>query len=197
MNPLTMLSLISQGHNIELENNALIIIQEATLAQYEQLANEDLKLEFDGVCIYIHSPASYRHEKTAFNLLQQLEAYFQKNASLGDDIGSHFSVKLPSGKRVEPDILIIPPNSVSATDSVFEGVPSLIIEILSPSTREYDLEKKKEWYFEAKVNEILFLDFENDFHFILYRLNPNGTYREIKSQTEAKICTFPQLNLYY
>ncbi|MHA1652169.1 MAG: Uma2 family endonuclease [Candidatus Helarchaeota archaeon] len=104
---------------------------------------EDLKVEFDGECLYIHSPASKKHENVVFNLLTIFKTFLRHNPSLGEALGSHFALKLPNGKRPEPDIVIVPAGIVNDNDCIYEGIPKLVIEILSPSTREFDLKEKK------------------------------------------------------
>ena len=61
-----MLKLVHSNHQTTLSTNALIIIENAVEDDYFNLANEDLKIEFDGVCLYIHSPATKRHEDLVF-----------------------------------------------------------------------------------------------------------------------------------
>lgn len=155
-----MLTLNHGDHGIELPHESIIIIQNATEEDYWKLANEDLKIEFDGSCLYIHSPAKYEHEKLLMKLLFRIDQYLQKHPEKGDVIGSRFALKLPNGMRPEPDIVILPPNSVNPKDSVFEGVPLLIIEILSPSNRNHDLGVKHDWYKDAGVPKIWFIDID-------------------------------------
>jgi Uma2 family endonuclease len=42
----------------------------------------------------------------------------------------------------------------------FSGVPELVVEVLSPSNRRYDLQDKRLMYREAGVGEIWFIDAE-------------------------------------
>lgn len=153
-----MLIISHQGQSIELQPDSLIVIHNVSLQQYETFANEDLKLDFDGECLYIHSPATYQHEKIVFKVLTLLITYFQKHPLKGDAIGSHFSIHLPNGKRVEPDVVVIPPESVRPEETTYIGTPLLVVEVLSPSKRNHDLKTKKEWYMENKTPEIWFID---------------------------------------
>ena len=61
-----MLILKHLNHQTTLPNKALIIIEQASEADYFNLANEDLKLEFDGESLYIHSTATKKHENLVF-----------------------------------------------------------------------------------------------------------------------------------
>ncbi len=156
----SMLTLVHEGKSIELKPDTLLIVQNADLALYERLATENLKIDFDGVRLFIHSPASYRHEKIIFNILKIFEKYFADNPGKGDAVGSVFSIKLPDGKRVEPDVVVIP-SGLNPDTSVFEGVPPLILEVVSPSNRDHDLIDKKSWYEENGVPEFWFIDPQN------------------------------------
>jgi len=174
-----MLILSHAGHELELTPNTMIIIKNATEKDYFTLANEDLKVEFDGECLYIHSPASKKHENTVFNLLTIFKTYLKQNASLGEAIGSKFALKLPNGKRPEPDVVILPAGTVNDDDSIYEGIPKVIIEILSPSTRDYDLADKRKWYKENSVPEIWFIDLEEK-SVVVESIEPDGSYTEVK-----------------
>lgn len=174
-----MLILSHAGHNLELPTDTIIIIKNAKEKDYFALANEDLKVEFDGECLYIHSPASKKHENVVFKLLTIFKTYLRQNPSLGEAIGSKFALKFPDGKRPEPDLVIIPTGVVNDDDSVYEGIPKLIIEVLSPSTRDYDLIDKRKWYKENNVPEIWFIDLEEK-RVVIESIKPNGSYKKEK-----------------
>jgi Uma2 family endonuclease len=155
-----MITIVHESHKTTLSNNSLIVIHNATEEDYFNLANEDLKVEFDGVCLYIHSPATKKHEKLNHRLISKIDKYLTDNPKIGEVIGSRFALKLLNGKRPEPDVIIVPPKAVNDDDSVYEGVPLMVIEITSPSTRTHDLTVKLNWYKESKVPEILIIDVE-------------------------------------
>ena len=173
-----MLILTHQGQSIEINPDVMIIIQNVTLDQYEKFANEDLKLDYDGECLFIHSPATYQHEKLVFAILKIFDRYFEEFPGKRDALGSHFSVKLPNGKRSEPDIVAIPPKSVKAQESVFEGIPYLVLEVLSPTTRLHDLNEKKSWYMENKIPEIWFIDPEEEELIVFYHRGDGEYFRK-------------------
>jgi len=75
-----MLKLFHAGHEIELSPDSMIIVKRASEQDYETLANEDLKVEFDGECLYIHSPASKMHENVVFNLLAIFKTFLAQNS---------------------------------------------------------------------------------------------------------------------
>lgn len=182
-----MLILSHGGHEIELSPDTMVMVKKATEKDYLKLANEDLKIEFDGECLYIHSPASKKHENVVFTLLTIFKTYLQQNPSLGEAIGSKFALKLPNGKRLEPDIVIVPVGIVHDEDSVFEGTPKLVIEILSPSTRDYDLIDKRKWYRENEVPEIWFIDLHQTCIFV-DSIDSEGIYHENTYSKKKIVC---------
>jgi len=182
-----MLTLSHAGHKIELSPDSMIIIKNASEHDYETLASEDLKIEFDGECLYIHSPASKKHENVVFNLLAIFKTFLAQNPSLGEPIGSKFALKLPNGKRPEPDVVIVPRGIVGDYDSVYEGIPSMVVEVLSPSTKDYDLIIKRQWYEESLIPEIWFIDLEAQ-KIIVIRCSENDVYEEREYSTNVIAC---------
>ncbi|MCY3413715.1 MAG: Uma2 family endonuclease [Candidatus Heimdallarchaeota archaeon] len=172
-----MLTLTHGDHSIDISTDSLIILQNSTEEDYWNLANEDLKVEFDGRCLFIHSPARYEHEKLLMEILFIINNYLKKNPMKGDVIGSRFALKLPNGKRPEPDIIILSPNSVDPKSSVYEGVPLAVIEILLPSNYDHDFTTKKQWYFDAEIPKIMYIDLDNG---ICYIYNKESNYNEEK-----------------
>jgi len=130
----------------------------ATVDDYDRAANEDTRLELiDGILI-MHSPANVRHEDIFAFLLTLLRSYvFTKN--LGRVFGSRTPMFLDDDRRFEPDLIFIKTENLDRLGEVaFTGPADLVVEILSPATREYDLGDKRNAYAEAKVPEYWMID---------------------------------------
>lgn len=141
------------------EENLIIIIK-GSWDIYWKFANEDLKVEYIKESIYIHSPASLIHERAFKYLLLKIESYSQEKI-LGEVVGSRFPVVLNDGRRVEPDILFVSTSDIKGgelTNTYFKGRPTWIIEIISPSYKEYDTVTKKEEYRKLNVREYWIVD---------------------------------------
>jgi Uma2 family endonuclease len=126
---------------------------------FDELADEDTKAELiDGVMI-MHSPASLQHENTG-NFLGGLMRFYAKTKSLGLMIASgNGIVHLSSGRKLAPDGFFIRNECVpSPLPKQYEGVPDLVLEVLSPSNRNDDFIDKRKIYREAGVAEIWFVD---------------------------------------
>ena len=193
----SMVTISSSGHSLEVAPDSMIILKKATEDDYFTLANEDLKVEFDGECLYIHSPATKKNKNVVFNLLTVFKADFRTNPTLGEAIGSKFALKLPTGKRSEPDVVIVAQGVVNDFDSIFEGIPLMVIEILSPSTRDYDLNEKRSWYQEVCIKELWFIDLDNE----TILIDPLITEKEYESlqivDKKVKCFIFPDLEILF
>lgn len=62
---------------------------------------------------------------------------------------------------VQPDIVVVRKENQIITTTKLKGVPDLVIEILSPSNRNYDQELKKRLYEQHAVPKYWIVDPEN------------------------------------
>lgn len=129
-----------------------------TEAEFDKITDEDLKAElFDGVLI-MHSPASISHEDI-FMFLSFLMRGYSETKRLGKVLGSRAVMRLSAGRKFEPDLIFISQKRLSQLQQMqLEGAADLVVEILSESTRNYDLNEKRLAYQEAKIAEIWFVD---------------------------------------
>jgi Uma2 family endonuclease len=98
------------------------------------------------------SPA---HQRISRRLERQIEAYF--HGSAGEMFHAPIDLILATGDIVQPDIVVVSnPGQVSKRG--IEGPPLLIVEILSPSTRDNDLGLKARRYAELGVAHYWIVD---------------------------------------
>lgn len=130
----------------------------ATMEDYLRAADEDSRLElFDGVLL-MHSPANVGHEDRFAFLLGLLRAYIGPRR-LGRVLGSRTPMVLDDDRRFEPDLIFIKTENLHRLGEVeLRGPADLVIEILSPATREYDLGDKRRAYAEGGVPEYWMID---------------------------------------
>jgi len=131
-----------------------------TEEEYDRLTDEDIKAELlDGVLI-IHSPASTRHE-SLFGFLFFLMYGYVEARGLGRVLGSRQTLHLAYCRKFEPDILFIKSENLGRLgETQLEGPADMVVEIVSESTRDYDLREKREVYREAGIPEVWFIDEE-------------------------------------
>jgi len=132
---------------------------EGTLEDFYNL--EEQKAEFleEGVLV-MHSPASFDHEDIFGEIYAPMRLFAKEN-DLGKVLGSQFIISLAK-RRFAPDIVFISKENPGEIGKVeFSGTPDLVVEIVSKTTRQYDLKIKREIYREHKIQEIYFVDYLN------------------------------------
>src|SRR6266545_2805862 len=130
-----------------------------TEEMFDELVDEDTKAELlDGVMI-VHSPASPRHDDVA-GFVRGLMRCYARRKRLGRVLGPDTVVHLATCRKFAPDGLFIKQARVQRSLSAkqFEGAPDLVVEILSPSNRNDDLNDKRPAYRKAGVREIWLID---------------------------------------
>jgi Uma2 family endonuclease len=126
----------------------------------EFYALEETKADFVKGYIHIQMGASVTHELIFVELITQLNL-FVKSHQLGKVFGSRLSVGISGDYHPEPDIFFVAKsNAGKYGNDGFNGIPDVVIEIISPSTRKLDLEEKRPLYQQSLVPEIYFIDFE-------------------------------------
>jgi Uma2 family endonuclease len=134
-------------------------IKDVTEAAFDELVDEDTRAELiDGVMI-VHSPASLHHDDVA-GFLRALMRCYAREKDLGIVLGPDSLVHLATGRKFGPDIYFVRQDRLPSPrpKKVFEGAPDLVVEILSPSNREEDVQEKRPAYQEAGVGEIWLVD---------------------------------------
>lgn len=130
-----------------------------TEEMFEELADEDTRAElFEGDMI-VHSPVSFRHDIVG-NFVRSLMLFFADEKDLGTVNGPDTLIRIAPRRQFAPDAYFVAKDRVPdpAPEKLFDGVPDLVAEILSPSNRDYDLEVKRPAYRKAGVGEIWIID---------------------------------------
>jgi Uma2 family endonuclease len=98
------------------------------------------------------------HQRAVAKLLRRL-ADFVERSDLGEVFIAPYDIVFSKWTALEPDLLFIGKEQRSIiTDANVQGVPNLVIEILSPSNKVYDRETKLHAYEKAGVPELWYLD---------------------------------------
>jgi Uma2 family endonuclease len=156
-----------------------------TEEQFDEMVDEDTRAELiDGVMI-VHSPASPRHDDIA-GFLRSLMRIYATSRRLGRVLGPDALVRLRPGQRFGPDLFFLTEERVPRPlpREQFNLVPDLMLEVLSPSTRDFDLDEKRPAYRRAGVSEIWIVDPEGQ-EIILDRRH--GKRYATKSYTEGRV----------
>ena len=148
-------------HGTTLENPYLIIKEDIDFDQFLELANETDKCELIGGVFIMHSPASTQHE-FVFQFLLGLLGNYVSFYNLGTVLGSRTVVKVDDKNGYEPDILFVSNhNKAEITKTYIDGSPDFIVEILSATTKRYDLGSKRDYYEKIGVKEYWVVDIDN------------------------------------
>ncbi|MCX7689613.1 Uma2 family endonuclease [Thermoflexus sp.] len=126
-------------------------------AEFEALADEDLKAEYLDGMMMVHSPASVRHEDRQIFLATLLKFHVDSHPP-GRVLGGNALFRVGT-RRFAPDVMVVREVGRVGPKEV-EGPPDLAIEILSESTRDYDLGEKRAAYREVGIPEIWWVDLE-------------------------------------
>jgi Uma2 family endonuclease len=133
-------------------------IHGVTEQEFEELADEDTKAElFDGVMI-VHSPATLQHDDIG-GFVRTLMRCYAEARKAGHVLGPDTLVRLAPKRKFAPDALFVRKRRMlKPRPKLFRGAPDAILEVLSPSTRDNDIEYKRPAYRAARVREIWFVD---------------------------------------
>lgn len=98
------------------------------------------------------------HQQVLLNIAYQLKDYIKKH-STGEVFIAPYDVHLDEENVYQPDILFIAKENLhKIKENGFYGAPDLVIEILSPSTAQYDKKEKKAVYEKYGVKEYWIVD---------------------------------------
>jgi Uma2 family endonuclease len=122
-------------------------------AKWEQLPDDGNRYEvIDGV-LYMTTAPSFFHQWIIRQIF--LALYLQiDQPGIGLTIWSPIGVFMPQCDPVQPDLLVIHTNDLGMIhDRRIDGVPALIIEVLSPGNAEKDTGTKRKAYARAGLQE--------------------------------------------
>ncbi|HEY3567537.1 MAG TPA: Uma2 family endonuclease [Thermoanaerobaculia bacterium] len=133
---------------------------EWTYADYRRLPDDGRRYEVIRGYLYVSPAPSIIHQRVLSRLFSSLKR-FVLDHRLGEVFFAPVDILLPDGiaEPVQPDLVVIRAGEEPGDDAQnFQGVPALVVEVLSPSTRRYDLGTKLGAYLEAGIPEVWFAD---------------------------------------
>jgi Uma2 family endonuclease len=124
---------------------------------YKNLPEGTLAELIDNV-IYMSPSPVYNHQDVLLEISTKLKVRLEKSAKV---VIAPFDVYLDEkSNAVQPDIVIILDTNKGTLipNGHFYGIPDVVVEVLSPGNKEYDLVKKKELYERFGVIEYWIVD---------------------------------------
>lgn len=125
----------------------------------------DLRMEFIDGEIIIRSSPPLRHQLISGNLYVLLRSYLQESPCrvfyAPFDIHC-YKENFKDPDVVQPDLLVICDLEDNVKDGFYMGIPTLAVEILSPSTRSRDMVDKLRIFMLGGIDEYWIVDPENE-----------------------------------
>jgi Uma2 family endonuclease len=177
-----------------IESPFTIIKQNVSEEEFWAFANEDIKCELLDGALIIHSPANSEHEDL-FSYLMTLFRIYLDDSKLGKVFGSRLVMKLSNKWSPEPDLMIITPDKYkNLKNGRFEGPADIVIEILSESTRETDINKKLPEFLNKGVKEVWIID-PKEKTVTLHSADYVHEYKDPNSEVIIKSLVLPDFKL--
>ncbi len=122
------------------------------------LLPEDKRYEILDGELYVVPAPNTRHQRLIVRILDALLHYARKT-NLGEVFVAPYDVMLSDENVVQPDIMFVSNARLGIIgEANISGAPDLVIEILSPGTRNRDLEIKRKIYAGFGVPEYWIVD---------------------------------------
>lgn len=150
-----------------------------TYEDYLRLPDDGNRYEVIRGVLYVTPAPNFKHQFSVVKLVSALDGFVSER-DLGVVLAAPFDVLLPVGlaSPVEPDVLFFRTgNTPQEDDKNFQGVPDLIVEVLSPRTRSRDRKIKLQAYQDAGVPEYWMAD--PDARRVVVHVLENGRYVEL------------------
>ncbi|MCL2322209.1 MAG: Uma2 family endonuclease [Oscillospiraceae bacterium] len=98
-------------------------------------------------------PARMEHSNIVLNVYDLFKDYFRKNRNYECKVyPDNIFLYIEDKQKLIPDVMVICDTS-KFTERGYEGVPDLVVEVISKSTFDYDYGRKKEIYEQIGVKE--------------------------------------------
>lgn len=132
---------------------------EWTYEDYLRLPDDGWRYEVIKGVLHMAPPPQEPHQRASSELHFAMTG-FVKSRGLGRVYAAPFEVRLPDTSPVQPDLVFVAAERIDEiiTSKRIEGVPDLIVEILSPSNWLFDRRDKYEYYETSGVREYWIVD---------------------------------------
>ncbi len=138
------------------------VAEKYTYTRYLTLGDDKRYEIIEGELFDMAPAPSLKHQAFSRNL-QRLMMDFVYGKKLGHVFNAPADLRLDEFNVVQPDLIFINnSNSGILNEQNINGVPDLLVEILSPSTFHHDQERKKKLYEKFGVKEFWLIDPANE-----------------------------------
>lgn len=161
--------------------------------EYEALVeSSDQRYELIGGEVYLLAAPSFKHQVAVNEMSWHFYNYFQDKPCRA--LTSPFDVRLfgfatkfdEDPNVVQPDLVVICDQDKVDADGKYMGVPTLVVEVLSPSTQGKDRATKLQLYMKSGVQEYWIVDLESK-SVLLFTFTPERDIDSVETYGEGKI----------
>jgi prevent-host-death family protein len=160
--------------------------------------NSEYRYEYIDGEIYLLASPAYSHQKAVREILTSFNQWFRGRKC--EPLDSPFDVTLFKSKDnvnvVQPDILVICDRENIDEKGKYSGVPALVVEILSESSKRKDFVKKLDLYMTTGVREYWIVNTDSrEVYIYLFKDNNIESIATFKKDEYAKSRIFEGLKL--
>lgn len=134
----------------------------ATYDEFLRLVENSVnRYEYINGVIYLLASPTHNHQLISTNILQAFFQWFKDKKCKPFHAPYDIRIKIDEDINiVQPDILVICDDDKVDEKGKYQGIPSLVVEILSPSSKSRDMIQKLELYMSGGVEEYWIVDIE-------------------------------------
>jgi Uma2 family endonuclease len=127
------------------------------------------------------NPPNAQHELVVQNLAIVFRTWLREKPGRGD-VSTQQPVKVDDRRGYQPDFAWYPPehSAPPGEPRSFSGPPSLVVEILSPSTRSIDVLRKRVDYERIGIGELWLIDVDTHMVLACQRTEPGAPFFELE-----------------
>lgn len=161
-----------------------------TYDDYVKLPEDGNRYEIIDGELYVNPAPVPQHQVIVLNIAAAFLNYFRAHGG-GRVLGSPVDVVLSDARVVQPDVIVMKSDrAMIVGDKNVHGIPNLVVEVLSNSSRRLDEIEKRKLYDQAGVDEYWIVDPELQLVKIYRRAgNTFARAEEIDTDTGGTITT--------
>lgn len=174
--------------------------QPMTVEAFDALPESVLPRQYIKGNLVLSPPPSPFHQEVLQAILFEITLYLRGHPGWGKVYVAPFEVQLkgPTGpERYQPDLSFFTQDHLNrVTDKCAVGVPDLIVEVLSPATRRYDLNEKRFGYAGHGAVELWIVEpRRREVRVYLLRQNPDQPAQVLKGEGILRTKLLPGFEL--
>jgi Uma2 family endonuclease len=136
------------------------VVPRYTAAEIRRFPDDRLRYEVIRGDLVVSPAPGTRHQLAVLELATRLKAYVDAHR-LGIVLAGPFEIEFTGDSAVQPDVLVILNDRLhQLTDKRLNGAPSLVVEVVSYSSKRTDRLQKRQLYLEEGVLDYWIVDTE-------------------------------------